>query len=293
MKKLVAQTFASGLLLLAVLALPAAVAAQALPTPGRFVGNLDVRCYRIPNQPPLNVNLRLDHLNPVFISKGLPPEFVTLFEPQELCVPVQKDHQVPPDDVLPFIRYVDLKCYRITGPSIDVDLTLSQLNPVIVDKFGKELKVTVREPQQLCVPVAKNNLVPPLEIRRLISQLDVKCYRVESDQIAGGDVNLTHLNPLFNNTAAENVKFVQQAPRQLCVPVAKNLQFPPAEIRQIVQFADVLCYDILGAPLNMQLVLNHLNPVLRNMGLPAENVPVTDSTKLCVPVAKDGQFPPG
>lgn len=293
MKKLVAQTLAGGLLLLAVLALPSAVTAQALPTPGQFVRNLDVRCYKIPNQPPLNVNLRLDHLNPVLVNQGLPPEFVTLFEPQELCVPVQKDHQVPPDNVLPFIRYVDLKCYRITGPSLNVTLTLSQLNPVIAGKFGPEVKVAVHEPQQLCVPVAKNNLIPPPEIRRLISQLDIKCYRVESDQIVGGGVGLTHLNPLFSNTSAESVKFVQQGPRQLCVPVAKNLQIPPPEVLPIIRFSDVLCYDILGAPLNMQLALTHLNPVLRNMGLPVENVPVTSSTRLCVPVAKNGVFPPG
>lgn len=293
MKKLVAQTLAGGLLLLAVLALPSAVTAQALPTPRRFVENLDIRCYGIPNQPPLNVNLQLDHLNPVLVNQGLAPEFVTLFEPQALCVPVQKDNQVPPPDVLPFIRYVDLKCYRIAGPSIDVTLSLSQLNPVIAAKFGPDVKVVVREPQQLCVPVAKNNMVPPLEIRRLISQLDVKCYRVESDQIPGGNVNLTHLNPLFSNTAPENVQFYPQAPIQLCVPVAKNQQFPPADIRQIVQFADVLCYRIQGQPLNMQLTLNHLNPVLRNMGLPAENVFVTDTRKLCVPVAKNGLFPPG
>lgn len=293
MKKLVAQPLAGALLLLAVLALPSAAGAQALPTPGQFVRNLDVRCYKIPNQPPLNVNLRLDHLNPVLINQGLPPEFITLFEPQELCVPVQKDLQVPPPEVLPFIRYVDLKCYRIAGPPINVTLNLSQLNPVIAQKFGPQVNVVVREPQQLCVPVAKNNLIPPPDIRRLISQLDVKCYRVESPQIVGGDINLTHLNPLFTNTTPELVKFVQQAPRQLCVPVAKNQQIPPPEVLPIIRFSDVLCYDILGAPLNMQLALTHLNPVLRNMGLPVENVPVTDTTKLCVPVAKNGLFPPG
>jgi hypothetical protein len=89
------------------------------------------------------------------------------------------------------------------------------------------------------------------------------------------------------------VQFFSQAPIQLCVPVAKNQQFPPADIRQIVQFADVLCYRIQGPPLNMQLTLDHLNPVLRNMNLPAENVFVADTRKLCVPVAKNGVFPPG
>jgi hypothetical protein len=292
MKKLVGQAIVFGLFLGTILALPAAVTAQALPSPRRFVENLDVRCYKIPNQPPLNVNLRLDHLNPVFIEKRLPPEFVTLFEPQELCVPVRKDTQVPPPDVIPFLRYVDLKCYRITGPSINLDLTLQQLNPAIVSRFGPEVKVVAREPQQLCVPVAKNNMIPPPEILRLISQLDVKCYRVESDQIAGGNINLTHLNPLFTNTAPQTVTFLQQAPRQLCVPVAKNQRFPPEDVLKIVQFSDVLCYNIAGPQLGMQLALTHLNPVLRSMGLPVENVPVGATTKLCVPVAKNGQLPP-
>jgi len=33
--------------------------------------------------------------------------------------------------------------------------------------------------------------------------------------------------------------------------------------------------------------------VLRGMGLPPENVLVTETDKLCVPVAKNGFFPPG
>ena len=71
------------------LALSVPVAAQPLPTPGQFVRFLDLRCYDIPGQPPLGVPLLLNHLNPVFLQAGAPPENVVLQEPQDLCVPVR------------------------------------------------------------------------------------------------------------------------------------------------------------------------------------------------------------
>jgi hypothetical protein len=75
--------------------------------------------------------------------------------------------------------------------------------------------------------------------------------------------------------------------------VTKNQQQPPSSILPFVQFADVLCYPATGKPLNMNLTLHHLNPVLVGMGLPSETVPVTNSLQLCVPVAKNGMLPPG
>src|SRR6185295_15477365 len=114
-----------GCFALAAIALPAAVAAQPLPTPKDFVANLDVRCYALDDQPPLNVPLHLDHLNPYFVEKGLPP----------------------PDNVLPFIRFVDWKCYGITGPSLDLDIHLDHLNPEIPPLLGPAVDGTIREPQ--------------------------------------------------------------------------------------------------------------------------------------------------
>src|SRR5262249_6288203 len=108
----------------------APVHAQLPASPRRFVDFLDVRCYQITNQPPLGLGLRLDHLNPVLQQMGLPFEQVTLGSPQQLCVPVQKETNVPPSDTLPFIRFVDWKCYAISGSPINVPLTLTQLNPV-------------------------------------------------------------------------------------------------------------------------------------------------------------------
>lgn len=276
-----------GLLLLAVV-VPGAGFGQALPSPASFVRNLDVRCYKIPGATP-GVNLQLTHLNPVLVSMGQPVENVTLGLPLDLCVPVYKEANVPPQDVLPFIRFVDWKCHAISGPALNLPLTLDQLNPIIANLLGATTTVTVREPQQLCVPVYKNNAVPPAEVQQLVNFLDVKCYRVESSPIPlNKQVKLTHLNPLITNPA-ETVTFLQP-PHLLCVPVQKNQQTPPSAVLPIIQYSDVLCYRTSGAQLNRTLTLTHLNPLLA--GLPPETVTATDPTKFCVPVAKNGNFPP-
>jgi len=292
MSKLVRPAIVWALLVGAFLSLPATGNSQALPSVRRFVDFLDVRCYRIPNQLPINVPLRLDHLNPVLIDQGVPFEDVVLQEAQDLCVPVQKDNLVPPADTLPFIRFVDWKCYGIQGHSLDLPLHLDHLNPVIAQKLGPSDDVIVREPQQLCVPVAKNNAFPPADIRHLIESLDVKCYKVEPKQVASADLRLKHLNPLFAGLPVDNTVLLGPA-LQLCVPVAKNKQIPPDDVLPYIQFSDVLCYSLRGTPLNQNLTLTHLNPVLIGMGLPPENVFVGDSDKICVPVAKNGKFPPG
>lgn len=282
-----------GLFALSFFGLSLEAVAQPLPPVASFVSNLDVRCYQIPNQPPLNVGLQLDHLNPVLRQMGLPPEQVVLQQPNQLCVPVAKNGVFPPNDTLPFIRFVDWKCYGISGPPINVPLQLNHLNPVIANLLGPTDQVILREPQQLCVPVAKNGLIPPPDVLQLIQWLDVKCYRVDAQQpIVNTPIQLTHLNPLFGGIPPQGTTIVGPRAIQLCVPVAKNQKYPPDTVLRHVAFSDVLCYRLQGPALNQQLTLQHLNPVLREMGLPQENVPVTISTKLCVPVAKNGQFPP-
>jgi hypothetical protein len=277
-----------GLLLLAAL-VPAAGFGQALPTPASFVRNLDVRCYKIPGATP-GVNLQLTHLNPVLVAMGLPVENVTLGLPQDLCVPVFKEAAAPPADVAPFIRFVDWKCHAISGPALNLPLMLNQLNPIIAGLLGATTNVTVREPQQLCVPVYKNTAIPPAAVQQLVNFLDVKCYRVDSGPIPlDKKVKLTHLNPVITN-APETVTILAP-PHQLCVPVRKNNQLIPAAVFNIVRYSDVLCYRTSGAPLNRTLTLTHLNPLLT--GLPPETVFATDPTKFCVPVAKNGNFPPG
>ncbi len=280
------------LFVLTLMAVPAAAFAQLPASPRRFVDNLDVRCYQIPNQPPLNVALRLDHLNPLFVSMHLPFENVVLGAPQQLCVPVEKNGMVPPSDTLPFIQYIDWKCYGISGSPLNLPLTLTQLNPVIAGLFGSTVAVTVGAPQQLCVPVVKNNTNPPANVLALVQYLDVKCYGVTTTVSNSAVVTLSHLNPLLATLPREN-STIGPAPVQLCVPVTKNQQQVPTTVVQYIEYSDVLCYPATGASLSQNLTLTHINPVLVSMGLPRENVLVTNSLKLCVPVAKNGMLPPG
>src|SRR4051794_38864202 len=289
MKKAAGKILVGALFAFGLGAVPLPGEAQLPVSPRRFVDFLDVRCYQIANQPPLNVTLVLKHLNPVL--QGLATETVALQSPQQLCVPVQKETQIAPDDTLPFIRFVDWKCYGIDGPSIDFPLALTQLNPVIAAAFGPNLNVTLRKPQQLCVPVVKNNVNPPANVLALVQWLDVKCYGIDPVQNIVQPITLTHLNPLFSTLPKE----ISQVgvPTQVCVPVTKNGAQPPAAILPYVRFADVLCYRASGNPLGQNLALKHINPVLTAMGLPPENVFVGNSLKLCVPVAKNGVFPPG
>ncbi len=291
-KKLILQASAWALFALAVLAVPASVFAQALPTVANFVSFLDERCYQIPGQSPINVPLQLSHLNPVF--KGFPVQNVVLQEPQQLCMPVQKNNLVPPPDVLPYLQFVDWKCYGLKGPALNFPVNINQLNPVIQSLFGPTDHVTVQDPQQLCVPVAKNGAVLPPAVQHLVQYLDVECFRITATTPvpAGTAITLTHLNPLFTFLPPDLTSFTGPTANQLCVPVAKNQQTPPPDVLPYIQFSDVLCYNLTGPALNSSLRLDHLNPVLIGMGLPPEFVPVTVTQKLCVPVAKNGMFPP-
>jgi hypothetical protein len=290
MRGLISGALAGCLFVLLLLALPASGHAQLPLSPRRFVDNLDERCYQITNQPPLNLPLRLDHLNPLFVQMGLPFENVVLQSPQQLCVPVKKNNIPPPSDTLPFIQFLDWKCYGISGSPLNVPLTLTQLNPTISGLLGSTVSVTVQEPQQLCVPVAKNSSNPPPNVLQLIQYLDVKCYRVTSTVNRSASLTLTHLNPLFSTLPPE-VSTIGPAPQQLCVPVTKNQTVIPSSVIQYIQYSDTLCYPATGAALGQNLTLRHLNPLMTT--LPSENVFVGSSLKLCVPVAKNGMLPPG
>jgi hypothetical protein len=291
MEKSIGKVLIGCLFVLILLSIPAGAFAQLPASPRRFVDNLDVRCYQI-SGPALGVALRLDHLNPLFVSMHLPFENVTLGPPQQLCVPVKKNGIAPPADTLPFIQFVDWKCYGISGPSLNLPLTLTHLNPVIANLLGTAVGVTVGAPQQLCVPVVKNNVTPPQNVLQLIQYLDVKCYGVTTTASASATLTLSHLNPLFATLPSE-ISTIGPAPVQLCVPVTKNQAVIPTTVSQYIAFSDVLCYPASGAPLGQNLTLSHINPVLVAKGLPRENVFVGNSLKLCVPVAKNGMLPPG
>jgi hypothetical protein len=289
MNKLIGRAALRSLFLLALTVVPATLRAQAPPTVRDFVSFLDERCYQI-SGPSLGVPLLLTHLNPVF--QDLPNQNVLLGPPQQVCVPVQKDELVPPKDVLPYLQYVDWACFEISGPPLNVTVKIDQLNPVIAKLLGPTDIVTVLNPQQLCVPVSKNNEVLPADVQNLVQYLDVECFQVTAAKPVGGQIlKLTHLNPLLTSLPLEVVTFNGPTATQLCTPVAKNNQIPPDDVLPYIQYSDVLCYEVTGPAINRDLRLTHLNPVLS--GLPQMNVVATTTQKLCVPVAKNHQFPPG
>jgi hypothetical protein len=218
--------------------------------------------------------------------------------------PSSAQAQIPPS-VLP---YIDLKCYGITDPDGNplppafVPLHLDHLNPLFQELGAPPEDVLLLDPFQLCVPVAKNGVIPPPAALEFIQYIDLKCYNFETDPTPLGlPMLLTHLNPVLHELAQEAV--VVQDPQKLCVPVAKVLPdgtpfFPPPPVRQSVQFIDQKCYGITDTagnplpPIGFPLHLDHLNPALLRWGAPPEDIFLQDPRQLCVPVAKNGVFPP-
>ncbi len=272
--------------------------AMALPSsPRRWVDNLDERCFDFLGTPaPLNQPVTLTFLDPVLVAMGLDPGTVVMQAPQQLCMPVKKNGVAPPADTLPYISFLDWECFGITGPPLDITLNLTQLNPVAASLLGSGVKVTVGAPQQLCVPVFKNATAPSVDVQKLVSFVDVECFAVTSSQsIAGTPITLTHLNPLFTTHPPENLTFSSPGPSQICVPVAKNGDTPSADIIQYVEYSDTLCYPMLQGGIDRALNLTHLDPVLLAppYSLKPATLTVGLSKTLCLPVAKNGDLPPG
>jgi hypothetical protein len=260
----------------------------ALPSPLRFVSYLDLECFPTELYQPPDTVIVTRHLNPVLAD--LPEEKTRLGVREELCVPVAKNDLFPPRDVLPFIQFVDLSCYRIEGEEVNVPLRLDHLNPLLAELFPAR-EVAILFPVQLCVPVMKNGVEPPDEVRRLVSFIDLKCYLEKPPEPLGLDLTLTHLNPVLVDRLPPH-KAVVLDNRELCVPVQKDDQQIPDDVLNIVRWIDLEKYDIKAEPLRepVTLTLDHLNPLLAD--LPTEKVTLTQARHLMVPVAKNGEFPP-
>ncbi|MDH2427970.1 hypothetical protein [Sphaerisporangium sp. TRM90804] len=187
-----------------------------------------------------------------------------------------------------FVSYLDLECFR-TNPyqPPTTTLTLRHLNPVLSNLPPQTVVLGPR--QQLCVPVAKNTSIPPSPALDFIRFVDLACYRITGSNADTG-LLLTHLNPVLQNVPRHEVKM--NVPQQLCVPVVKNSSVPPPEIMSLVSHIDIMCYAITpNNPMNRQLSLRQLNPVLTNV-IPTRTGQVTYARQLCVPVQKAGDTIP-
>ena len=209
-----------------------------------------------------------------------------------------------PDSVIPFL---DLKCYAITGPDggplppLGFPLHLDHLNPLFQQLGIPPEDVVLLDPFQLCVPVAKNGVIPPADALRYIQFIDLKCYHLQTDPTPLNlGLLLTHLNPVLRQFPQEFV--IVQDPQKLCVPVAKSRPdgtpfLPPPPILQSIQFIDQKGYGITNSdgfpldPLGFPIHLDHLNPLLQPPVAPPEDVVMDVPQQLTVPIAKNGQFP--
>ncbi|TDE49951.1 hypothetical protein E1295_20075 [Nonomuraea mesophila] len=271
---------------MAFVAVPSA-AAPALPKPKEFVSYLDLECFKTdPYQPPA-VGLTLRHLNPVLES--LPIEQITLGAREQLCVPVAKNNVIPPPEVLDFIRFVDLACYRVLTPAPGKALVLSHLNPVLQDLPRTE--IVLGRAEQFCVPVAKNGVAPPAEVMQLVQHIDLLCYGITPNTPMNRALNLRQLNPVLTDRIPPATVRVTYA-RQLCVPMQKRGDNIPPEVLEVVRWVDLEKFDTVAPAITpVTLSLRHLNPVLGQ--LPPERATLTGAVQLGVPVAKNGQTPPG
>jgi hypothetical protein len=192
--------------------------------PLRYLSYTDLACYKAKSEKPLDVRLHLTHLNPVLREMGISDADVVTGRLEQLCTPVQKKGADVPAYAKRLVEHIDVACYRIETQSSPFGLRLDHQNPLL--SSYPEHHVKVRQARHLCLPVAKNDKLPPDDILKIVRWIDLEKFPIE-DSAGATPLNLvlTHLNPLF----ADVSPFVVYAPRpsSLMVPVAKNSQFPP------------------------------------------------------------------
>ena len=286
----VLSTLVAGITGAVLVAQAAPAQAQALPTPRDYVSNLDLECYSTPG-PDLNINLTLTHLNPVLLAMGLPQHQVVMRELVQTCVPVRKNNTGPTATSFPFVSQTDFACYRLDAAPLPnpAPINLLHLNPVLTNLPQHALALV--RPAQLCVPVFKNNVLPPAAVQQLVRFLDLECWQTNPGNHPGFQLLLSQLNPLLT-AIVPHMMTLGPTPRQLCVPVRKNNQAIPAAALDIIRWVDLEKFAATPVvninPFN--LVLRHLNPLFGN--LPPVPVTLQQANALMVPVAKNGQLPP-
>lgn len=184
---------------------------------------------------------------------------------------------------LRFTSSLDLECFRtnLYAPPAITILT-RHLNPVLTGLPAENNVLGPRE--KLCVPVAKNGVIPPAGVVDFVRFVDLSCYRIQGINV-NTTLNLRHLNPLFS-TSVPPKNVVITTPQHLCLPVIKNGVVPPAEVLSLVRWIDLKCYlEMPQTVLGKTVTLSHLNPVLA--GLAPHGANITFNRQLCVPVAKN------
>lgn len=227
----------------------------------------------------------------MLVNLGLPQHPVFIRELTHTCVPVRKNSSGPVPAALPFVKQIDFACYRVDAQPLPdpVPLNLTHINPVLANLPRHD--VALKRPASLCLPVAKNGVMPPPEVLALVQFIDLECYDVDAQVHPPFTVGLTQLNPQLVNIPPHLMTLVS-SPRQLCVPVRKNAQVIPPAILDRVRWIDLERFEadpqVSIAPVNVQL--SQLNPLFAS--LPPVPVVLHDANSLLVPVAKNGAIPP-
>jgi hypothetical protein len=130
------------------------------PEVSRLVSSIGLKCYSETPSVPMNRSLSLSHLSPVLAS--LPAHSANVTYNRQICVPVQINNQVIPPDLLNVVRWINLESYDIATPPLPASLTviLRHLNPAVTTLPAESASLT--SAQQMMLPVALNNLIPPV-----------------------------------------------------------------------------------------------------------------------------------
>ena len=268
-------------------AAPLSADAQVLPPASQIVRNTDLECYKADPEPPPAPNVLLRHLNPML--NGLQQQ-AQLDELERVCLPVQKNDQRPPEQVLRYNQWFDLACYKASAAPVDLKIDVRHLNPVLAGLPDESVRI--KELKQLCVPVRKRrgNNVPPIpdDVRRVAQFFDVACYKLDTPTSdAQFNLTLAHLNPLVRTLGLEDRKTRMRRAFQLCLPVTKNNLMPPDDVLQIVRGLDFLRYRLDPIPpVDFYLGLRHMNPLYSNRPWFRADLSAPPRVNLLVPVRK-------
>jgi len=189
-----------------------------------------------------------------------------------------------------FVSGLDLECYSTPGPTLNLSVVLSHLNPVLRAMGLPAHNVVVGALSQTCVPVAKNGVAPQPAALPFIRHVDFACYAIQTAPLATPvTLSLRHLNPVLANQPVHQVQLTQAT--HLCLPVAKNGIKPPDDVLPLLQFLDLECYNAVPVTTHptFGVNLNQLNPQLTT-AIPAHPLTLINRPRqLCVPVQKNQQ----
>lgn len=230
--------------------------ASAAPAPVDELAAPALSCFDTPG-PALGLELWLTQLDPALVQLGAAPHGAVVRELVQTCVAVRRSGTPDPGDA-PAVPPVDLACYRIDAAPLPdpATLTVAHHDPLLGLLPGHA--ATLVRPAELCLPVVRDDAVPPPDVRRLVQAIALECYAVES---AGQ--------------------------RQLCLPVAKNSERIPRDVLGVIRRIGVekrASSRPAVAPPGARVVLRHLNPLLAT--LPAVPVMLDHAREQMVPVAR-------